>query len=40
MTIGRSFTVALLLFTWQLISSALGQEKPKIFLGASSKTLG
>jgi len=30
----------MLLFTWQLISSALGQEKPKIFLGASSKTLG
>jgi NitT/TauT family transport system substrate-binding protein len=40
MIIGRLFTVALLLFTWQLISSALGQEKPKIFLGASSKTLG
>jgi len=40
MNIGRWFTVALLLFTWQFISSALGQEKPKIFLGASSKTLG
>ncbi len=40
MIIGRWFGVALLLFTWQFISSALGQEKPKIFLGASSKTLG
>ena len=40
MNIRRCFTVAMLLFTWQLISSALGQEKPKIFLGASSKTLG
>ncbi len=40
MNIGRWLAVALLLFTWQLISSALGQEKPKIFLGASSKTLG
>jgi NitT/TauT family transport system substrate-binding protein len=40
MNIRRCFTVALLLFTCQLISSALGQEKPKFFLGASSKTLG
>lgn len=40
MITGRWLTVTLLLFTWQFISSAHGQEKPKIFLGASSKTLG
>ena len=40
MIIRRWFAVALVLFSWQFISAALGQEKPKIFLGASSKTLG
>ena len=40
MIIRRCFTVVLLLFNWQFSCSAFGQEKPKIFLGASSKTLG
>jgi ABC-type nitrate/sulfonate/bicarbonate transport system substrate-binding protein len=31
---------ALLLSNWPFVGDALGQEKPKIFLGASSKTLG
>ncbi|HLN85315.1 MAG TPA: ABC transporter substrate-binding protein [Candidatus Limnocylindrales bacterium] len=40
MITGRWLAIALLLIIGQFISSALGQEKPKIFLGASSKTLG
>lgn len=40
MITGRWLAMALLLFIGQFISSALAQEKPKIFLGASSKTLG
>ena len=34
------YVFTLLLFNWPFVADALGQEKPKIFLGASSKTLG
>jgi ABC-type nitrate/sulfonate/bicarbonate transport system substrate-binding protein len=38
--IGRCLAIAALLLSWLFLVDGIGQEKPKIFLGASSKTLG